>query len=294
MSNLHCHRQVAAAAVVGVAVGVAFGILGEHLLAKRSVEDAREEGARPDAADAAAGVPSTPSGAALAPADAHSTTVVRSPVYRALAANLHGLPEGPFADERAARRSVRCHLLHSAPLHPAPPRSTPLHPTPTRLAPPNSRAPEDHSYPHTNVPSDFLHALMRAMRGRLQSSYLLEIGSFKGGSALRIADAAVAALEDGGSSAPPVLVCVDTFLGDAGMWLDRWTGSRKGLLLEHGLPGLYYQFMANTLRRQEVVLPLPLASLCAIRALQHLAVDGVAPQPAFIYLGECPAASSVV
>ena len=139
------------------------------------------------------------------------------------------------------------------------------------------KLPEDHSYPHTNLPSSFLADLCHALR----PSYLVEIGSFKGGSALRIADAAVAATTD---AELPCLVCVDTFLGDAGMWLNRTDGARRALLLEHGLPSLYFQFLANTLRQQYVILPLPLASLCALRALQHLAADGTTPQPDFIYL----------
>ena len=149
------------------------------------------------------------------------TAVVRSATYHALAAHLHGSDEGPFAESGAA-----------------------------------ARLPEDHSYPHTNLPPAFLAKLFALLR----PEYLVEIGSFKGGSALRIADAATAALaaveasgeasgeEEGGG--PPVVVCVDTFLGDAGMWLNRWAGSRKGLLLEHGLPNLYFQFLANTRRRQ--------------------------------------------
>ena len=163
-------------------------------------------------------------------------------------------------------------------------------------------------------------------------------GSFKGGSSLRIADAAVEAAAANVDADLPCLLCVDTFLGDSSMALDRWTGSRNG---EHcigdpankhapqacgqigrqadgrgdgrtnrfaqalsntharvhplfhaqglrrcsiGLPHVYHQFLTNTKRRREVVLPLALSSLCAVRVLQHLAVERVCPQPDFIYL----------
>ncbi|CAE8651037.1 unnamed protein product, partial [Polarella glacialis] len=140
--------------------------------------------------------------------------------------------------------------------------------------------PEDHSYASTNLPEDFLQALFE----RLQPSFLLEIGSFKGGSALRIADAALSVARNDATAPTPCLVCVDTFLGDAQMWLDRNPGWRDGLLLENGFPRLYWQFMANVQRRREVILPLPLASLSATRVLQQLAVRQVVPLPEFVYL----------
>ena len=57
-----------------------------------------------------------------------------------------------------------------------------------------------------------------------------EVGSFKGGSALRICEA----LE-----CRAVLLCIDTFLGDASMWL-------KGqLTLRKGHPELYAQRSAQ-------------------------------------------------
>lgn len=139
--------------------------------------------------------------------------------------------------------------------------------------------PQDHSYGHTNVPLEFLKHLFR----RLQPSFLVEVGSFKGGSALRIAEAALEALP-AVADAKPCLVCVDTFLGDAGMWLDHNPGWRDWLMLHHGMPQLYWQFMANVKSLRDIILPLPLASMCALRALQRLAVKEEVPLPDFIYL----------
>merc|ERR1712224_1155753 len=41
---------------------------------------------------------------------------------------------------------------------------------------------------------------------------------------------------------------------------------------------------ANVKRFREVILPLPLTSMCALRALQHLVIQEKVPQPEFIYL----------
>lgn len=57
-----------------------------------------------------------------------------------------------------------------------------------------------------------------------------EVGSFKGGSAIRICEA----LE----TSTAVLVCIDTFLGDASMWLQH-----GGLMLQGGQPQLYGQHL---------------------------------------------------
>ena len=137
---------------------------------------------------------------------------------------------------------------------------------------------EDHLASYTNVPTAFLHVLMQ----QLQPTFLVEVGSWKGGSALRIADAAVTATPVG--SPPPCLLCIDTWLGDGGGWLDRCVGWRAGLLLERGLPRVFWQFVANVRRRANVIFPWPLASLTALRALQHLTIDGAIPEADFVYL----------
>lgn len=136
--------------------------------------------------------------------------------------------------------------------------------------------PEDHSYPYTNLPVPFLEKLFKVLR----PAFLVEVGCFKGGSTLRIGDAAVATARGD----LPCLLSIDTFLGDAGMWLDRNPGWRAGLLLEHGFPRLYWQFLVNVERLRDVVVPLPLASLSALRVVQHLILEGVVPAPTFIYL----------
>jgi len=67
------------------------------------------------------------------------------------------------------------------------------------------------------------------------------------------------------------------------MWLDH-NGWRQWLLMKNGLPQLYWQFVANVWELRDLILPLPLSSLCALRALQRLAVRGDVPLADFVYL----------
>ena len=154
----------------------------------------------------------------------------------------------------------------------------------TPLCPPylkKSLPAEDHTALFTNVPAVFLDNLMSV----LQPSFLVEVGSWKGGSAVRIARAATSASVRIGA-APPCLLCIDTWLGDGGAWIDRCTGWRDGLQLSDGLPELFWQFVANVQALRDVIVPWPIASLTALRALQHLVLDpekGVPPAD-FVYL----------
>ena len=100
--------------------------------------------------------------------------------------------------------------------------------------------PKDHSYPHTNVPGDVLYSLFERLRPR----FLVEVGSFKGGSSIRIVSALLRL--ELAPEAKACLVCIDTFLGDAAMWLNKQATGRSSLLLKDGCPQLYMQFMVNT------------------------------------------------
>jgi len=73
----------------------------------------------------------------------------------------------------------------------------------------------------------------------------VEVGSFKGGSSIRIVSALLR-LELAQVEVKPCLVCIDTFLGDAAMWLNKQATGRSSLLLKDGCPQLYMQFMVNT------------------------------------------------
>jgi hypothetical protein len=93
---------------------------------------------------------------------------------------------------------------------------------------------------------------------RVKPSLIIEVGTWKGGSALEMARH----LERLGLEGSRIL-CIDTWLGALEMWGDQGDADRYGSLrLKHGYPQLYYQFLANVCHRgaQKWIIPFPLPS----------------------------------
>lgn len=109
----------------------------------------------------------------------------------------------------------------------------------------------------------------RDLVDELRPARIIEVGTWKGGSALTLAAAAA----DLGLEVE--ILCVDTWLGALEMWTDPADPERYGALaLKHGYPTLYYQFLANVCRagRQRAITPFPVPS---VTAAQWFALRGV-------------------
>ncbi len=103
----------------------------------------------------------------------------------------------------------------------------------------------------------------------LRPQRIIEVGTWKGGSALTLAGH----FERLGLDAE--IVCVDTWLGALEMWQNLDDPTRHGSLnLRHGYPTLYYTFLANVARagHQARITPFPVPS---ITAAQWCAIHGV-------------------
>jgi hypothetical protein len=103
----------------------------------------------------------------------------------------------------------------------------------------------------------------------VRPSLIIEIGTWKGGSALTMARH----LEQLGLDCE--ILCVDTWLGALEMWTELEDPARHGSLrLRHGYPTIYYTFLANITRaaQQHRVTPFPVPS---ITAAQWCALRGV-------------------
>lgn len=103
----------------------------------------------------------------------------------------------------------------------------------------------------------------------LKPSRLIEVGTWKGGSALTLAGH----LDRLGLDAE--ILCVDTWLGALEMWTDLDDPDRHGSLnLRHGYPSLYYTFLGNVVRagHQHRITPFPVPS---VTAAQWCAMNGV-------------------
>lgn len=91
---------------------------------------------------------------------------------------------------------------------------------------------------------------------------IIEVGSWKGGSARHMAQLLKQKSVDG------VIICVDTWLAEEVLWTsDEW---RSSLKLKNGRPNVYQTFMANTVNAnlQGYIIPLSMPSFNAARYLK--------------------------
>ena len=101
---------------------------------------------------------------------------------------------------------------------------------------------------------------------RLRPQLIIEVGVWKGRSALAMADR----LKELNLSSP--VVCVDTFLGSEEHFRERF---RPDMNRKAGWPQLYEQFMFNVLdcKHQDVIVPIPASSLAAAQILKEIGVQ---------------------
>lgn len=110
------------------------------------------------------------------------------------------------------------------------------------------------------------HPIFGELVRLLRPELVIEVGSWKGQSAVTLGTE-LAALGPGRA-----LVCVDTWLGALEFRHDFADPERYAALdLRHGYPQVYYQFLANVVKRglQDVIIPFPQTSLIAARWFLH-------------------------
>lgn len=108
----------------------------------------------------------------------------------------------------------------------------------------------------------------------LKPRKIIEVGSWKGASALHMADVLLA-----NDVRDFEIVCVDTWLGSVEHWTQMY--GPIGPLLRNGRPALYEQFMSNIMHRgyMDWITPFPIDSINAGYALKILEV-----KPDLIYI----------
>jgi predicted O-methyltransferase YrrM len=115
-------------------------------------------------------------------------------------------------------------------------------------------------FPHEDYPQDLQGwnseaPVFRRLLGELRPQRVVELGTWKGGSAIHMCNLAAELQLD-----PFVLVCVDTFLGGAWHWQMReHRDGYPSLACRHGHPNLYFQFLANVVKsgHTERIVPFP-------------------------------------
>ena len=104
--------------------------------------------------------------------------------------------------------------------------------------------------------------LIEEIRPRL----IIEVGTWKGGSAITMANAL---RESGGG----IVLCVDTWLGAVEMWNDKSDPERfLSLRCKQGFPQVYFTFLANVCHAglQDFIVPFPLhSSSAALWLMMH-------------------------
>jgi cephalosporin hydroxylase len=101
------------------------------------------------------------------------------------------------------------------------------------------------------------HPVFEELVAQLRPRLVFEVGTWKGGSAVRMGRA----LQSAGIDAK--LVCVDTWLGSLEFWMDQEDPERyPQLQLVNGYPSVYFQFLANVVHAglDRIIVPFPQTS----------------------------------
>jgi Methyltransferase domain len=100
----------------------------------------------------------------------------------------------------------------------------------------------------------------------IQPSVIIEVGTWKGGSAITMANSVKR------NNIDCEIICIDTWSGAPEFWEDKSDPDRyRSLQLKNGYPSVYYQFLANMCHSsvEDVVTPLPLPSTNAAVVLNR-------------------------
>jgi len=98
--------------------------------------------------------------------------------------------------------------------------------------------------------------------GKYRPTKMIEVGSWKGASANRIAGLMKSIIP----SPDAQLVCVDTWLGSVEHWINRSEPTMYPALNQKwGRPQIYEQFLANAIhtKNQDIIVPFPVSSIVA-------------------------------
>lgn len=150
----------------------------------------------------------------------------------------------------------------------------------------------DWTYPHTNWRAEFFELCwteyVEPNLGSLE--FYLEIGSFKAGSIVRLAEHLKKKHLESGEWKKTSLVCMDPFTGDVNMW--DWNNGQKRdhdflATSSSGRPQIFETFMANVVDKghQDMILPVVVGGLVGMKLLGRLFEDGrITKMPDVIYL----------
>ncbi len=100
---------------------------------------------------------------------------------------------------------------------------------------------------------------------KINPKLIIEIGSWKGLSAIEMADHIKTLNIDS------KIICIDTWLGAQEFWTTLSNTEERNLMFKNGYPQIYYQFLSNVVHtnNQNIITPLPLPSSIAYKVLEY-------------------------
>jgi len=114
-------------------------------------------------------------------------------------------------------------------------------------------------FPHQDFPLDVQGwnsdvPIFRQLIEELKPHYVIELGTWKGASALHMCSLAKELGLD-----PFILICVDTWLGGTWHWQNSSSDAYPSLGCHHGYPTIYFQFLANVIKtgNTDLIIPFP-------------------------------------
>jgi hypothetical protein len=114
------------------------------------------------------------------------------------------------------------------------------------------------------------HPAFEEIISQIQPKIILEVGTWKGASAIHMARLCESLGLD-----ETIIVCVDTWLGSIEFWTDHNDSDRYlSLALKNGYPTVYYQFLANVVfnKMESRIIPFPVTSALAAKFFQNYQV----------------------
>jgi len=107
--------------------------------------------------------------------------------------------------------------------------------------------------------------VFRQVIGALRPEVIVEVGTWKGASAIHMGQVARAL------GLASRIICVDTWLGSPEHFLGVQPGWRHSLRMRNGYPQLYFTFLTNVVQHDltETIVPLPATSENAAAILRH-------------------------
>src|SRR4051812_30139699 len=103
------------------------------------------------------------------------------------------------------------------------------------------------------------HPIFEHLIRDIKPKTIIEVGTWKGASAIHMGLLCKA------NHLQTKIYCVDTWLGSVEFWTRLNDTPERDLMLRHGYPQIYYQFLSNVVHNnlQDVIIPVPMPSTVA-------------------------------